>query len=200
MLLIHHLFYYSKCLLDSQYMYQFSAFSDDAGEEYKDPIIDFVSNEYMNILETAQFNTVYDSEQQMDIVGSKGDSELGSLEVAQWWSMDETKNTGSWDSTWRSITQNNKLNGFHQITALSETSVNAHFQGLWNSGKATPNSDDRIVYSWELPDGNFSATFTQPVVRLRKDKYCVLYLQLQEGYVTIERRFPRKYVWPRMTE
>lgn len=162
-------------------------FSDFPGVHEEDQIdlhcrrrtAEFISSEYLAILETGGFHEIYyhdlrwpkpgnDLDQSEDFV-SANESSWSATEVIEDASGKTTKSV-----IWRNIIQASDMCGFDQITALSETAINHTLQSI-SATKA-------LLQRWEH-EGYFSADLKPPTVRLRSDGRVLLSIHLKSGSV-----------------
>lgn len=177
-------------------MRQFSTFegcveSNEDDSSCMEHVVDFITGEYLNILENAQYNLIYHH----DIRWSKisgvfdDDHQIDDIEIidAEWSRNEVTEDGRAASKTviWRDITQNSNMCGFDQITALSQAAVNTHYRSIWTEAKATTSSfvAETMLARWNYQQC-FEGTFKPLTVRLRSDGRAMVFVNLQEGFLT----------------
>ncbi|EKM54032.1 uncharacterized protein PHACADRAFT_257621 [Phanerochaete carnosa HHB-10118-sp] len=137
-----------------------------------DYIISFISDEYLNIIENAGYNIIYEHDLRWrSITGYGEDGDINIDESAVWYAgRDGAEGGGMHTRTtaWRRIIQEGDMCGYDQITALSETAVNRYMAS--------------VMTSWQFED-KFKVTFKAPVVRLRNDGTAILVINLKDGFL-----------------
>lgn len=176
-------------------MHQYSSFegyvdSDQDATECVNAVVEFISGEYLSILENAQYNIVYQYDVRWPTMHGLFDQAEHHDEVesvfddAEWTGTGFEESGGRMSSrsmVWRDICQHSDMCGFDQITALSQTAVNGHFRSSWMEEKSS-SATTGLLSQWEKPDC-FKAVFKPLSIRLRSDGRAIIFVNLEEGYL-----------------
>lgn len=138
-------------------------------------VINFVQQEYLNILESAEYHIIYKHDSRWGSGGGSDDLEvIVESNEAEWhrYSAEDGKLISK-TAAWRHIIQNSDVGIYDQVTALSEASINSHFRSSTTAGSK--------LFEWSF-DSYFNATFEPPTVRLRGDSGAVIvFINLKSG-------------------
>lgn len=176
-------------------MQQFSEFDgcrfDDDEEDGRcmNQIVDFISGEYLNVLESGQYHIIYNHDARSPHSSTIYDQaeqheDLDIVDEAEWASPgaeEVSDHTDSKIDVWRDIAQNSDMCGFDEITALSQLSINRQFRSAWSEQQSNTTAD-RILTQWKYQD-RFEATFEPLTIRLRPDGRATVFINLSEGFL-----------------
>ena len=180
-------------------MQQFSSFegcveADEESLHCMNRVEEFISGEYLNILENAQYHVIYFHDVRMPKLGGMFENDHHEdydsvTDEAEWARNDVFDELGgrisSRTAAWREITQHSEMYGFDQITAISQSAVNSHFRA---ASRVTTQRDTRaiasgtLLSSWRYEEF-FQGTFKPLTVRLRSDGRAIVFIHLQEGFL-----------------
>ncbi|KAI0372239.1 hypothetical protein BV20DRAFT_1015644 [Pilatotrama ljubarskyi] len=146
---------------------------DDISLDYRDLIVAFFSEEYLQILYNAHYHIIYSHDTRWETVRkmrfeSQEDSD------GSWWSLELGDSSGV---SSRETIQRTKMFGFDQVVAISQGSINAQFTTL--SGIA-----QSIYHAWEF-DNYFSATFKPFSLHLLSNDRALVWVHLASGNLKI---------------
>ncbi|EKM54028.1 uncharacterized protein PHACADRAFT_257609 [Phanerochaete carnosa HHB-10118-sp] len=185
-----------RCKIDvqsSRYMQQFSVFegcveSDEDDLHCMNHVISFITGEYLNVLENAQYHIIYHFDARWPKIGSIFDEQqTDEVEIDAEWSRNEVTEDGrtaSKTAIWRDITQKSDMYGFDQITALSQAAINMYYRSIWTQVQASASTSvaETLVFQWKFED-YFEAEFKPPTVRLREDGRAIVFLHIKRGFL-----------------
>lgn len=168
---------------------------DDEMMTFRSYIIDFFSQDYLEILETAEFHVIYHYDQRWSITQHGhfgGEFEEEEDEVS--WGKDEElgqahagavghSHSYSRITTWKEVITSTNMYNFDQIVAISQASLNAHFNSLFNHAQAVKATDYTAALSKWNYDQYFSATFKPITLRLLSNGKAIIWFHLEEGYL-----------------
>lgn len=178
-------------------MPQFSDFDgcrfDDDEEDARcmNQMIDFISGEYLNVLEIGQHHVIYYHDARLpNPTAISGDVEQDEVPYianeVEWTSartIDLDSHTESKEVVWRDVAQNSDMCGFDEISALSQFSINRQFRAAWSEQQSTIGMGaDKMLVRWGYQD-RFEATFEPLTIRLRNDGRATIFINLTEGFL-----------------
>ena len=168
--------------------------SEDA-EELQQAIVTFVTGDYMNILESAHYHTVYNSEVKRYNLSPGDDEASNTADIKYWKPLDDASvRSSSWTTSWRMVAEQCKLHGWDQVTAISQTAINDHFLTLWNNAERH-GGHDQLLRNWSFggnggDDSIFRVKLGYLSVRLPRQQGgpCILTLHVEEGSIKLPAR------------
>ncbi|OBZ68799.1 hypothetical protein A0H81_11368 [Grifola frondosa] len=136
---------------------KFTGFDSEVvhAETYLTRLIEFFSIEYLELLQIARYDTVYSWDK-------------------DWVIRTPVIGGGSDDSSW----------GVEEVIALSQNSINAHFDNLWANAQSQTSSafTSHILAKWNY-EHYFSATFRPLTVRLLSNGKALIWVHLAHGFL-----------------
>ncbi|KAH9934103.1 hypothetical protein B0H21DRAFT_834949 [Amylocystis lapponica] len=148
--------------------------SDEFAVTHWTTIVDFFQTEYLEILESAEYHVVYTR-----------DTRWGQPKPVQSigrWGADPSQSESEKDvKTWKDVTTRTNMFGFDIITAISHSSLHAHFTNLWTRAQSAKSNDyTRHLRNWVL-DQSFESTFKAPTVTLLSENKAIVWIHVDQG-------------------
>ncbi|KAH9910984.1 hypothetical protein B0H21DRAFT_714389 [Amylocystis lapponica] len=135
--------------------------SDEFAVTHWTTIVDFFQTEYLEILQSAEYHIVYTRD-------------------TRWGQPKSIKTIGTWGLT-PDVTTRTNMFGFDIITAISHSSLHAHFTNLWTRAQSAKASDyTRPLKNWVL-DQSFESTFKAPTVTLLSENKAIVWIHVDQG-------------------
>lgn len=179
-------------LPDSHFMPQFSQFpdcleSDQEAIQCRDRITDFISGEYLSVLEKAGYLVVLhhdlrlgkpenrpseDSYRPPAVPPKSKDSSHTTTPAGK---TRPTPNT----TTWQDVSQDVGMSGFDQVIALPQAAINDRLHSQWVQSQAGV-TNDRFLATWQHKE-LFHSTFGPIDLRLTGDGKAILRVRLIKG-------------------
>lgn len=190
----------------SHFMPQFSQFessleSDEEATRFRDRIIDFVSGEYLYILESSGNLIVYHRDLRLpspnDPIQRLAPDPSSSIPAPNndrvGPAVTTAKQGGTLSNaiTWQELSQTIDMRGFDHVTALSQTAVNDRFRSRWLRSQSGA-SDDKSLAKWQFK-GVFHAAFGPLMIQLLSRKRAILFVAVVEGSLQLVRSSQAKY-------
>ncbi|CDO76097.1 hypothetical protein BN946_scf184649.g23 [Trametes cinnabarina] len=142
--------------------------ADVQHDHYCNIIVDFFSDEYLQILRVARYHIIYSHHALVQTVGSveftgEAEGSWGQIEVS-----DPGPHSGKVPS--RDTIQHAKMYGFDQVVAISQDSINAQFSMLSHA----------LFRTWSYSEA-FSATFKPLSMQLLTGNRAIVWVHLASG-------------------
>ncbi|KAH9854755.1 hypothetical protein C2E23DRAFT_726184 [Lenzites betulinus] len=143
---------------------------DEEDEEYRETIIAFFVEEYLEILHGAGYHILYEHDARWESIKKL---KFESVEDADgsWWSLDSGDSNGV---SSRETIQRAKMYGFDQVVAISQGSINTQFTAQWANASAT------LFHSWAY-EQCFSTVFKAPSIQLLSNDRAIIWVSLASG-------------------
>ncbi|GJE96749.1 hypothetical protein PsYK624_129550 [Phanerochaete sordida] len=153
--------------------------NDDISLHCRYRTAEFISGEYLSILESGGYNLIFEHDRRWAAQGDEFEqAEDPTFANDSTWSAADTVEDASGKITkaaiWHNIIQQSDMYGYEQLTALSETAINQNFHSLAGQND--------MLQEWTFEDF-FSVTFKPPTVRLRSDGRALITFHLKDGFV-----------------
>ena len=187
--------------LAAQFYEQYCNFNgiDEFAEEelllFRSYIIDFFSQDYLEILESSEFHIIYHFDQRWTFShhgGFIGEGEEEEDEVS--WGKDEDlghahggavghAHSYSRITTWKEVITSTNMYGFDQIVAISQASLNNYFNTLFTVAQTVKASDYHAALAkWDY-EQYFSAAFKPITLRLLSNGKAIIWFHLESGHL-----------------
>lgn len=145
---------------------------------YRIGILDFVEREYLAVLESAGYLILHDTGRA---------ASLSSVQLAMQ-RIDTTTITESFEeftetteASWSDVISGSDLQGFDQLSAVSQGSINSRFCQMHEAARRSQ-SWMSMLAKWSYED-YFSATFEPLTIYLLSNNRALLWVHLTEGYL-----------------
>ncbi|KAF9822043.1 hypothetical protein IEO21_00037 [Rhodonia placenta] len=161
---------------------------DDMGNAYCDLLLQAIEEEYLRALAVDSQLIIYDSRWSTSAWTSLEDS-LDNDEDVSSWHLDSS-DTGAISNRlqlWRRTIKESDMGTFDQIIAISQSSLNIHFNKLHAS--ALPRSLTYPLANW-TSDQTFTATFQPINVRLLSEDRAIVWIHLTKGQIKLLTKDP----------
>ncbi|KAH9937112.1 uncharacterized protein B0H18DRAFT_867006 [Fomitopsis serialis] len=149
---------------------------EDGYEDYRMGILDFVRKEYLAVLESAGYLILYDTGRA---------ASFGSVQLAMT-RIDSSGFSGSFEesaettqASWTDIIAGSDMQGFDQVIAVSQKSINSRFSQIHEAAKRSENRMS-ILSKWSY-EQYFSAAFEPLAVHLLSNNRALLWVHLTDG-------------------
>ncbi|GBE84865.1 predicted protein [Sparassis crispa] len=167
--------------------------ADASDEEFScwSILLEFFKKEYFRILENANYHIVYYHDKR-----SVKLEEDETITRGTWSDVTETRTTTTVStevSSRKEILSNSDMFGFHQVIAVSQASINEHFNNLWLISKTSKTTEEIFsLSSWTYQD-TFSATFKPMTFRLLSDGRALVFIHLERGHIKVHEKGSQKH-------
>ncbi|OSX64959.1 hypothetical protein POSPLADRAFT_1044390 [Postia placenta MAD-698-R-SB12] len=181
----------TRCILDLSTARPYNSFCKFAGLEEHDEIalsycttlLEFFTSGYLDIMESVDFHVIYHNDTRWVTV--KDDTEF----LPSWTADHETTGAGTVSAggsafvRWTETVTTYSMHGFDQITAISQSSINALFASLHEQGLTTKAGEYAAVLSQWAHEEYFSASFKPITVRLLSNGRAIVWIHLEKGHL-----------------
>ncbi|EKM54055.1 uncharacterized protein PHACADRAFT_29322 [Phanerochaete carnosa HHB-10118-sp] len=164
--------------------------ADQEAAQCRDRIIEFISGEYLNVLEKAGYLVIlhhdprrakskhYPSDISDPATTSPSENDR-EAPITKATTSSSSAGPVIGPTTWQDLSQRVDMAGFDQVFALSETSINDRFQSQWAQSQSDA-AADRSLTEWHHDD-HFSATFGPLELQLTSERKAILRVKLVKG-------------------
>ncbi|KAI0826876.1 hypothetical protein BC628DRAFT_226056 [Trametes gibbosa] len=143
---------------------------DNLAVEYRNTIITFFIEEYLDILHSAGYHILYEHDARWESIKKiKFESQEDS--DGSWWSLDLGDSSGVCS---RETIQRAKMYGFDQVVAISQGSINTQFTAQ------CANASSVLFHTWAY-EQYFSASFKSPSIQLLSNNRAIIWVTLASG-------------------
>lgn len=156
---------------------------DEIALSYCTTLLEFFTSGYLDIMESVDFHVIYHNDTRWATV--KDDTEF----LPSWTADHETTGAGTVSAggsafvRWTETVTTYSMHGFDQITAISQSSINALFASLHEQGLTTKAGEYAAVLSQWAHEEYFSASFKPITVRLLSNGRAIVWIHLEKGHL-----------------
>ncbi|CCM02877.1 uncharacterized protein FIBRA_04991 [Fibroporia radiculosa] len=160
--------------------------SNELELSYCTRILEFFTSSYLDVLESIDFHVIYHFDarwQNWHLSIENGDSiDEGLDEATEDWTI-TSQSTNTKVTAWVERMTRCNMFGFDQVSAISQSSINAFFASLWAIGSSTKVVERSAALTHWHYEKFFSASFKPLTVRLLSNGRAIVWVHMNHGHI-----------------